>query len=432
MSPMPAETGMIVDAFVEAARAVSVIDGYRAAGGALAEPRGRAEITGPCSHAGGTDAFSINPAGDVWNCRKCGYGGRDGLSIAAHELGFDMKVRAQFLECCSVVTGRPVPDEAEGEDAAARDARLAAIEEKRRAHAAAAAERDAARLSFRDREREKARGIFAHAVAIGDGPPAAQDYLRRRAGSVPPRTHLRIASDLTYWHGQDECGQPLALWSGPAMVAAFVDPAEEEAERLIGCHITWIDLDRAPKYRPDLGCDADGRPLPTKKMRGSKKGGLIPIAGDPGGARWLGGEGIENVVAVGHAEGWREDTFYFAAGDLGNLAGPAAKTSRFKHPHATRPDRNGKERPVMLAGPDPDPDRLDHGFPILAHVGECVLLADGDSEPVMTAAAMARARARIGLIVPGCLVPVLWPPDGFGDFADWMIGIRRQDATAGG
>ncbi len=86
-------------------------------------------------------------------------------------------------------------------------------------------------------------------------------------------------------------------------------------------------------------------------MRGSKKGGLIPLAGHPRMERWVGGEGIENTLAVARAENLRPDTFYFAAGDLGNLSGPADPASRFAHPTLKKEDTKGRLRAVMVQGP---------------------------------------------------------------------------------
>jgi hypothetical protein len=151
-------------------------------------------------------------------------------------------------------------------------------------------------------------------------------------------------------------------------------------------------------------------------MRGSKKGGVIPLAGDPSARRWLGGEGIENTLAFARWEGFRADTFYFAAGDLGNMAGPADPKYRRKHPTLTKPDRNGKERPIMVAGPVPlfregdEPDAM----VIPDDVDELALLGDGDSEPVMTASAMCRAKMRHAR--PGRLIPIIMPRAGT-DFA---------------
>ncbi len=93
--------------------------------------------------------------------------------------------------------------------------------------------------------------------------------------------------------------------------------------------------------------------LPTKKMRGRKTGGFIPLIGELEATRWLGGEGIENVVAIAGAEGFRPDTFYFSAGDLGNLSGPADPEHAFTHPTLKSQTSNGSGGVLRVAGPVP-------------------------------------------------------------------------------
>ena len=121
------------------------------------------------------------------------------------------------------------------------------------------------------------------------------------------------------------------------------------------------------------------------------------------------------------AEGIATDTFYFATGAIDNMAGAAARTGRFAHPSEKKVNKKGQKRPVLMPSPDPDPERLDDGFPLAAHVRELILLADGDSEPVWTAAHMARAEARAALLAPGIKTTTIWPPSGM-DWADVMAG----------
>ncbi|MES0049263.1 hypothetical protein [Mesorhizobium sp. M0053] len=275
-----------------------------------------------------------------------------------------------------------------------------------------AAERSGRQIEFREQERQKARAILRAAAAVGRFGQPVVDYLKARGcGRIGASRWLRYAPNLPYWHDHDDRGRPRVLHVGPAMVAPFVGPDLA----VIGCHITWIDLLQPPKYRPLLVDPHTGEILSSKKMRGSKKGGLIPIFGHPSATRWVGGEGIENGAAFANWEGWRRDTFYFAAGDLGNLAGPAEPSSRFAHPTLLKLDAKGVARPVMVAGPTPRSEpQADDAMWVADHVGELVLLADGDSERVMTAAAMARARARHAR--PGRLIPIIWPRLGT-DFA---------------
>lgn len=403
----------LLDQFVEDARAVSI----EAAAGQLGlQFKTRVhEHAQPCPSCGGTDTFAFNTVKNAWNCRHGGAGGRDAIGMVAHCLDLDISRRDGFLEACAAVLGQPIPDEGERESDAERAARQARIAERRRQNEAEAAKREAGQADFREREREKARGIHAHAERLQS--PAGRivgQYLVRRGvdlSSAGAITHwLRADPDLTYWHGTDALGRAVEIHSGPAMVAPFI--ALDLS--VIGCHITWIDLNCPPKSRPVLSDPDTGELLPTKKMRGSKKGGLIPLAGHPDARRWVGAEGIENTLAFAGWEGFRPDTFYFAAGDLGNLSGPADPTSRFAHPTLTKTDRKGVARPVMVAGPVPHvlptggaPDAMWVGD----QVDELVLLADGDSDRVMTAAAMARAKARHAR--PGRRIYVVWPKAGF-------------------
>ncbi|TPN16227.1 P4 alpha zinc-binding domain-containing protein [Mesorhizobium sp. B2-1-3] len=431
----------IIKLFVEDARAVSIETAAKILNLKFSQRGG--EHPQPCPNCGGTDTFAFNTKKNKWNCRAGGVGGNDGIGMAAHCADLDVKRRDGFLEACSIVLDQDIPDEGERESDEDRAARLKRLEERRLQNEAAAASRADSQADFREKERGKARGIIKAASVLCSvaAPPHGRHYLRHRCNGFPDASWLRIGASVTYWHGQDERGGPMELFSGPAIVAPFIGPGLVE----IGCHITWIDLHEPPKFRPKLfgltkdgiaaglvewaygdgapsGIDvADGlyEQLPSKKMRGTKKGGLIPIAGHPEARRWVGGEGIENGAAFGIWEGWRPDTFYFAAGDLGNLTGPAEPSSRFAHPLLKKADAKGVARAVMVQGPVPKRDQgADDAMWVADHVDELVLLADGDSEPVMTAAAMARARARHAR--PGRLIPIVWPRAGY-DFSRMAV-----------
>ncbi|PBC02697.1 P4 alpha zinc-binding domain-containing protein [Mesorhizobium sp. WSM3860] len=407
--------------FVEDARSVPIVDAAKKLG--LKFSGNRHEHPQPCPQCGGSDTFAFNTAKNKWNCRAGGAGGNDGIGMAAHCEGLDLHRRAHFLEACAIVLGQPIPDEAEQESAEERSRSLRRIEQRRRQNETNAAGKSGTQLEFRERERQRARAIYDAAAPVGKyGRPVADYLAARGCGEISSSRWLRYASSLAYWHGQDERGHPVALHAGPAMIAPFVD----RSLVAIGCHITWLDLACAPKFRPQLFDPASSELLPSKKMRGLKKGGLIPLFGDPSARRWVGGEGIENGAAFACWENWRPDTFYFAAGDLGNLAGPADPASRFVHPVLKTPDAKGVARPLMIAGPIPRPNQDAHDAMWVAqHVTELVLLADGDSERVMTAAAMARARARHAR--PGRAIPIVWPRPG-SDFASMAAEAAKRVA----
>ncbi|ORE90980.1 primase-helicase zinc-binding domain-containing protein [Aurantimonas sp. 22II-16-19i] len=446
----------MTDAFIEEARTVTVGEAADRLGVTGLKRIATGEEAGPCPVCGGTDRFAVNRLKNAWICRGAGEG-RDGISLAAHLLGLDVKRREDFLAACAAALGRDVPGEApeSAEDRAARDARLAA----RKAEAAAASEASEREANaFREREIGKARGKWEHAVPIDPHPEPvegrgsmarasaggvspvlrqAQDegnprsavraYLTGRLGgfALPVLPFARAIVDEAYWHGTDEGGRPVAIHSGQAMVLPFVDAGGA----VVGCHLTWLDA-RGRKGRPDLVDPATGERLATKKMRGRKKGGLIPLIGfleiegkilpDPARTRFVCGEGIENVLAVAVAEGARGDTIYAAAGDLGNLAGRAE--GRFPHP--TLKNRGGKA-PLRVAGPEPKAgEPADAAAQVPKHVSEVLLVADADSEIVATGAAMMRAEIRFG--AEGRTVATAWPPRGR-DFAD-LLAAREVAA----
>jgi hypothetical protein len=419
----------ILDLFISRAREVSIAEAAPRLGLAL---KGRAaEQAMPCPACGGKDRFAVNTVKNKWNCRGASVGGNDAIGMAAHILGLDVGRRPEFLAACGAVLAESVPDGAEQ----VSEARRAEIEAEAEARAARAASEAAAREreanEFREKELARCCGIYEAARMPSLDGRVAQ-YVRARTGqdvALFDRSVIREAAALTYWHGKDERGHARDLWCGSAMVLPFVDGAGQ----MIGIHQTWIDIASRPKCRPRLICPEKGEALPTKKMRGSKKGGLIPVAGEMSAKRWVVGEGFENVAAwygaeLADNEALALSTFYAAAGDIGNLAGAAARTGRFAHPHQTRRDARGAARPVMMPSPLPDPERLGDGFPLAGHVRELLFLGDGDSEPVWTAAQMARAEARARLIAPGVDVGTAWPPVGH-DWADLIVRAFRGEAA---
>lgn len=376
----------------------------------------------PCPRCGGKDRFAVSLAKEAWNCRGCGTGGRGAIGLIAHVQHLDLHSRADLLEAASIALGEEIPDGGEREtpeQKADRERRMRAVLEQAERDSA---EKRAQQEGFREREVRKARGIFLNATTAPHPDDAPlRDYLRLRTGFQMAEAvfeNIRFDRRHTYWHGQDERGNPLSHYVGFAMIAPFVNLEGH----ITGCHETWIDLNAGPKFRPDLGRDDKGMALPTKKMRGTKKGSIIPVCGNLSTTRWLGGEGIETVAAVAGYEGFRADTFYFATGDLGNLAGPADRASDVRHPSLTTKDARGRVRAVKVPGPVPKPDQTaGDAFQVPAHVEALVLLADGDSEFIFTAAAMARAKARLSPTVSN--IGIWWPPHG-SDFAQ-MLSARQ-------
>lgn len=395
--------------FVEDARAITIADAAQRLN-LKCNPRG-SEHPQPCPACGGKDTFAFNTQKNKWNCRQGGIGGNDAIGMAAHVHGLNVRNREGLLEACSILLGQPIPEGGERESDEDKASRMERLEEQRRRNAELQDEQAKSQANYREIERNKARGIYRRASTLYSAlAPHGRFYLMARGACAPESEWLRVGASVPYWHGDQ------LLHEGPAMIAPIIGPDLD----VIGCHITWIDLDKRPKCRPEIIDPATGELLPSKKMRGSKKGGLIPLVGHPSLARWVGGEGIENTLAVARAENLRPDTFYFAGGDLGNLSGPADPTSRFAHPTLKKEDAKGRLRTVMVQGPVPRPDQgPEDGFWVGDHVREIVLLGDGDSERVMTSAAMARAKARIAK--QGRRIAIAWPPAGM-DFSEMMAG----------
>lgn len=410
-----------IEEFVERARNVTVSE----AADRLGINLGRAEYTSPCPRCGGKDRFSINGAKNVFNCRNC-TGGRDGIALMAHVHDLDLRDKAGFLEACAAALGEEIPAGGERETDAQRDERLQRIATLKADNERNNKKKEADQNRYRDIEVGRARGIYENALDLRRGGAGAHailfEYLRLRTGFQPHSgilDHIRFAPDHSYWHGTDEMGRKASPWQGPAMIAPFVSPSNI----ITGCHETWIDIASGSvgKYRPDLGNDDKGEPLPTKKMRGTKKGSLIPLFGTFNAVRWVLGEGIETVLAYAGAEGWRADTFYGATGDLGNLAGPADPASAFPHPSI----KVGNGQFKKIQGPIPKPDQSsDDAVQVSAYVEDLIILVDGDSELIFTAAAITRACARFE--APQRVVTPFWPPEGE-DFASLFAKLHHGE-----
>jgi hypothetical protein len=123
------------------------------------------------------------------------------------------------------------------------------------------------------------------------------------------------------------------------------------------------------------------------------------------------GEGVEKTLAVylAYLRGGRDisTTAFWSAGDLGNLAGKAAKTVR------DHSDPNPRKR---VGGPDPD--LTEPGIVIPESVTDLILLGDS-TNPFMTLCAMYRAFQRYSRA--GRRVRVYWAPPGK-DFDDLVRG----------
>lgn len=377
---------------------------------------GRTGFKGPCPFCSrdpqSRSAAPFECDATQWVCAKCPAGGsaidfimrRDGIG---------------FLDAVERLGGAP------NVDAEAATRLKAKAADKRAAQAAEETRR-------REIERKRLYYSFWRPASPWRGSPV-ETYLTQRGLLVPPAARLRYTADLPYFESGAEF-DPVLLHRGPAMLAPIVDTGGV----FRGLHMTWIDLTPAAAARnwKALIRDTTGETLPAKKMRGSKQGGYIDLGGVPlvydpsrttldDGSRWAGaafdrqfsGEGIESTLAVYTAMvktkrdlagiAWR------AAGDLGNLTGPALPDCRERHP--TLKDKAGRARRV----PGRIPDMSAAAMPVLDSARDYVQIADGDSDPFTTQCAMARGAARHAR--QGRRVRTLWPHPGT-DFNSMLQG----------
>jgi hypothetical protein len=354
-------------------------------------------MVGPCPICGGGKAsqrFEIRADGESWVCAVCPDGG-DVIRLVEKMEGVDFRAAIERLGGA-------------GDINEVQAARLAASREKKRLA------REAESAKYREAERKRLwKAWDEEALEIQDTPAAR--YLAGRGLALPARCPgLRYLPNAPYFHGEeaDQHGRtmPRVLHRGPAMLAAFIRPDTHFG----GLHTTWLDASD-PTRKLELNDLETGEILPAKKMRGSKRGASILVAPAAITPRCLVvGEGIETVLAVWTAfvAAGRpiDDTAFWAAGDLGNLAGRAIET--VAHPTARRPDG----RAVRVPGPVPDPD--DPGLAIPHSVTELILLGDGDSDRLLTEHATTRAARRY--LRDGRSIRIAFAPAGQ-DFNDVLL-----------
>jgi hypothetical protein len=382
------------------------------AGGYVKLRRMGKRLVGPCPVCGGkvtSQRFEILEDGESWVCAVCPDGG-DVIHLVQKVEGCDFKTAIERLG-----------GQREIDKVAAK--KLFDAREKKRL------EREKKSDDFREKERKRLWQAWQNAGEIY-GTIAAR-YLEGRGLVLPAACPgLRFLPNAPYFHGEqlDERGRksPIILHKGPAMLAAFI----RADGKFGGLHTTWIEdygvhmpfgedgeQQTHRLYRKiELHDPETGELLNAKKMRGSKAGAHIAIAMTKDPKRLIVGEGIETVLAVWtsfHSAGRAlEDTAFWAAGDLGNMAGRSART--VPHPTLKRP--NG--RAISVPNDQPDPD--DPGLSIPDSVDELVLLGDGDSEPVLTRFAMIRAARRYAKA--GRTIRIAFAPAGR-DFND----VLRED-----
>jgi hypothetical protein len=370
---------------------------------------GKLGLRGPCPlhspKANAKDSTAFECDAHRWVCAVCADGG-DVIKLVALRHGLDPK--KDFKRVVEILGGAAEPD--------AERAKQLEADRKARGDKA---ERDD--NIYRTRERKAARAIWDAGAPIA-GSPAAQYLALRGLTELPPALELRYAPDVAFFHGEEEneIGRmaPRRIYSGPAMLAPIVLADGE----FIAVHITWIDLE-LPNGKAIIVDPETGEPLLSKKVRGSKSGGVIRLFYPRLLNTWCIGEGIETGLSVWHAlaigagrdlesMGWG----FAAAVDLGNLAGRAVASVR----HPSLVDAAGRARKV----PGPAADLAAPGLALPAGASDVLLLGDGDSDRFSTQCALSRAQERF--MAQGAAVRCAWAPDG-ADFNDELRAPARID-----
>ncbi|PTW53904.1 CHC2-type zinc finger protein [Breoghania corrubedonensis] len=375
-------------------------------------------------HAEKTPSFHCDDRRGTYKCFGCGAAG-DGIGYLMERHGLT------FVEAVESLGGKRDAPELSPEQ-------KAALEAERAAKAAADARDD---NIYRARELRRAREIWTAGRTFA-GSPGETIYWRGRGLWAPGRPgersavypSLRFAEDLPYYAPALGKGQkPRLIYSGPAVLAAIVGPADGDDLRFQGVHITWFDPDHAGE-KVRLIDPATGEGLPAKKIRGSKARGWILLR-DPrrvgiGIGRLRIGEGVETVrsywqaeEAVRGADGIAA-TAYATSIDLQSMGGPAMAT--VAHPSATHTTKTGKVVPDRVPGPVPDTEtpRALRALMLPDSVREVLMLGDSDSDAFTARQVHARAAARWAR--PGRRIGSVWAPEGE-DFND-RLKERAQAA----
>jgi len=309
------------------------------------------ERVGACPRCGGTDRFSVNTRKNAWNCRGCDKGGRDSISLVMHMQGIG------FVPALEMIAGRKA-DDLKRESPAVRANREKQLAGDREKAAREQEKRDREAAKYRQWARKEGFAIWKRAQAWGrDASGMIPRYLTLRGIEVR-ESFVRVrnlAGIAEHPYVKKIRGKNVTLHTGPCMVAAVQMPDG----RFGAAHQTWLDLSQpCGKARITL---PDGGAVPSKIVRGTKKGGAIRLFTPEGATRLVVGEGIETTLSV-LAAGFEPDTAYWCLVDLGNMAGRAAR------------DRDGG-----IINDQPDMDDVEAFVPP-EWVRQMVFLGDADAK----------------------------------------------------
>lgn len=379
---------MIDEAALDELRDRNPVADVATAAGARLRRSGRSLI-GSCPlcsarQSGSATRFEIKEGGRAWVCAVCADGG-DVIRLVERIRG------CSFLQAVDYLGGAQAIDPAE---AARRAAERAAKQAKQ----------DAARALYRERERQSLLWL-CHERARPIGRSPVETYLRARGLELPRTPVLHYLPGAPYFHGTeiDEAGRsrPRVIHRGPAMVAEIIRAGE-----FSGLHFTYLAQDGSGKAT--IVDPNTGDLLPSKKIRGSKTAGAIPLISPSSPTRLFWGEGIETVLTMAQDRDLARPTdAFWSAVDLGNIGGRSRKTVA----HPCEKTADGRAR--RIAGPEPDLEQPAVAIP--DSVVDLVILGDCDSDEFETENAAVRCAKRYAR--PGRTVRVAWAPPGQ-DFND--------------
>lgn len=326
-------------------------------------PAGREKV-GPCPVCGGNDRFSINPDRGVFNCRACALGG-DGIKLVEHSLGCNFVDAVKYLA---------------GDDGVNIDPKE--LERRKKKSEAESRKREAFARRMRQKAISDARTIWSKAVPAEN--THVSDYLAGRGLyriSIPPS--IRFIPDHPY---VKKIGKRLeTLHSGPCMIAGI----QSANGKITAVHQTWINPDQ-PGVKSVIV--HDGERLPSKMVRGSKKGGAIRLSKTLSPLVMVVGEGIETTLtALKYAP--LPDATYWCAVDLGNMAGRMQRIQGQRY--SGLPDMTDKD-----------------AFIPPMETKQLIYIQDGDSDPEPTYAKMMCGLRRAMRSIPELKTKIVHPGEG--------------------
>lgn len=377
---------MTLDALKAEAQQITCIDWAVRQGWAISK-RGN-DRCGPCPKCGGKDRFGISLSKNVWLCRGCKPEGGDVIALVMHMEDLD------FRSALERITGRKAAEPID-------PAQAAELEHQ-------AKERQQRQEQFAERERQKA--IRAAKSIIEKAWPPKPDgavaiYLRQRAlGKLADsisagRFKVRLGEiDAYERRSQVKVGSKVewqVIDTSPVMIGAIRLP-----DGTLGAvHMTYLDAGQ-PKGKRLIDDANTGQPLPSKIVRGSKKGGSIRLYTPTNPSRLVMGEGIETTLTA-LQEAYQPNTAYWCGVDLGNMAGPCGV------------DEQGTRRHDI-------PDLEAEAFVPPEWCKEFVILRDADSDGAATEKKLLRCGRRAMAQRPGLVALIADAAPGK-DFNDMLV-----------